>query len=300
MAKRKFDDRFTAVLDQCPWRSAPAETVRRGWRPSVILTLRVALGLGLVFAQVLAESASAAVDEAPVDFERTEVQGRFGGEFLLGPNAMRAGSNGVSVLARDTQITAYGLTVVGDSRLESLTAAPLEEARELGIPANSRIQTLESGRGEDGLDYTRILINEQMMAWVATRDLAQLESLERTEVAGQSFITPVRGRITGRVGMRFHPILRRRIYHAGTDYAAPIGTPVKAAAAGVVTFSGHAGGYGIMIQINHAGGVFTRYAHLSRAHVSEGQRVAQGTLIGRVGNTGRSTGPHLHYERRRH
>jgi murein DD-endopeptidase MepM/ murein hydrolase activator NlpD len=260
------------------------------------MTLRVVLGLGLVFAQVLAQSASSAVGAEPIEVLPSSL---VGGEIPFRTFVRTASASEVSILARDTQISTYGLTGLRDSRVEMSSAAPLEQAQELGIPANSRIQVVETGRGEDGLDYTLILINDEMLAWVATSDLAQVESLERTQVAGLSFITPVRGRITSRVGMRFHPVLRRRVYHAGTDYAAPIGAPVKAAADGVVSFSGHAGAYGIMIQINHAGGIFTRYAHLSRSHVSVGQRVTQGTLIGRVGNTGRSTGPHLHYERRR-
>lgn len=297
MKKRNLNLGLAGLMANRDLRMFPENLAHRAWIRSAKMTLRVVLGLGLVFAQVLAESAAAAVGAEPVEIGPSSLAG---GEIPVGPTVRPASASEVSILARDTQISTYGLMGLRDSRLGILSAAPLEQAQELGIPANSRIQVVEAGRGEDGLDYTRILINDEMLAWVATRDLAQVESLERTEVAGQTFITPVRGRITSRVGMRFHPVLRRRVYHAGTDYAAPIGTPVKAAADGVVSFSGRAGAYGIMIQINHAGGIFTRYAHLSRSHVSVGQRLTQGTLIGRVGNTGRSTGPHLHYERRRH
>ena len=84
--------------------------------------------------------------------------------------------------------------------------------------------------------------------------------------------------------------------HQGVDFAAPVGTPVHSTADGVVTFAGRQGAYGNLIKIEHELGTETRYAHLSRIRVKPGQRVSQGELIGDMGNTGRSTGPHLHYE----
>jgi murein DD-endopeptidase MepM/ murein hydrolase activator NlpD len=85
--------------------------------------------------------------------------------------------------------------------------------------------------------------------------------------------------------------------HRGIDIAAPIGTPVHAAAAGVVEFSAwNSGGYGNMIDIRHPDGTVTRYAHLSRSLVRAGQQVEQGDQIALVGSTGYSTGPHLHFE----
>lgn len=94
---------------------------------------------------------------------------------------------------------------------------------------------------------------------------------------------------------RFHPILGRYTAHLGVDYAAPTGTPVMAAADGVVTHSGWMGGYGNTVKLRHANGFETLYGHLSRLEVRTGQRVAQGTCIGRVGATGLATGPHLDY-----
>ncbi|MBT3343951.1 MAG: M23 family metallopeptidase [Gemmatimonadetes bacterium] len=95
---------------------------------------------------------------------------------------------------------------------------------------------------------------------------------------------------------RFHPILKKNVPHLGTDYAANQGTVVHATARGRVTHAGYNGGYGKMVEISHANGYRTRYAHLSRIHVKKGQRVEQKDLVGRVGATGRATGPHLHYE----
>jgi murein DD-endopeptidase MepM/ murein hydrolase activator NlpD len=95
---------------------------------------------------------------------------------------------------------------------------------------------------------------------------------------------------------RFHPILKRNMPHLGTDYAAAPGTDVWATARGVVSSAGWNGGFGKMVEIRHPNGYRTRYAHLSRIHVREGQRVDKRDLIGEVGATGRATGPHLHYE----
>jgi murein DD-endopeptidase MepM/ murein hydrolase activator NlpD len=94
---------------------------------------------------------------------------------------------------------------------------------------------------------------------------------------------------------RLHPILRTRRPHLGVDFAAPAGTPVRAAADGVVTLAGWQGGYGKTIRLRHGRGLETLYGHLSRIHVRPGQRVEQGTLIGAVGSTGLSTAPHLDY-----
>ena len=84
--------------------------------------------------------------------------------------------------------------------------------------------------------------------------------------------------------------------HQGIDMAGPVGTPIHVTGDGVVTFAGRSGAYGNLIKIRHELGTETRYAHLSRIHVKVGDRVSQGDRIGDMGNTGRSTGPHLHYE----
>jgi len=103
-------------------------------------------------------------------------------------------------------------------------------------------------------------------------------------------------RITSRFSLaRFHPILHETLPHLGVDYAAPTGTPVVAAADGVVALAGWDGGYGQAVRLRHANGFTTLYGHLSRIDVHRGQRVAQGMCIGAVGMTGLATGPHLDY-----
>ena len=107
---------------------------------------------------------------------------------------------------------------------------------------------------------------------------------------GIALIKPINGTITSRFGSR------SRGLHTGLDIANSTGTPIKAAAAGVVTYAGYKGSYGYMVVISHGNGVETYYAHCSRLYVSAGDSVSQGTVIAAVGSTGNSTGPHLHLE----
>ena len=95
---------------------------------------------------------------------------------------------------------------------------------------------------------------------------------------------------------RYHPVLKKQRPHNGTDFGAPTGTPVRAVADGVVTYSGTNGGHGKHVKLDHDGPYDTSYSHLSSISVKKGSRVRQGQIIGKVGSTGMSTGPHLHYQ----
>ena len=105
--------------------------------------------------------------------------------------------------------------------------------------------------------------------------------------------------LTSPFGMRRHPTLGGERMHSGVDLAAPAGSPVYATAGGVVSFANWSGGYGLLVIVDHGGQLETRFGHLSQLMVSRGQSVVQGQVLGLVGSTGRSTGPHLHYEVRR-
>lgn len=104
------------------------------------------------------------------------------------------------------------------------------------------------------------------------------------------------GRVTSGFGKRFHPILKTNRPHMGTDFGAAVGTPVRAVGDGVITLAGKNGGYGNQVQIDHEGPYASSYSHLSVIKVKNGQKVHQGDIVGLVGTTGLSTGPHLHYE----
>ncbi|MDP2119118.1 MAG: M23 family metallopeptidase [Hoeflea sp.] len=112
---------------------------------------------------------------------------------------------------------------------------------------------------------------------------------------------PAPGRdITSKFGNRKDPFLGRLAFHGGIDFRTPTGTPIYSSGSGIVTHAGRNGGYGKMVEIDHGNGITTRYAHLSHVEVREGDTVGMGARIGKSGSTGRSTGPHLHYEIRRH
>lgn len=133
------------------------------------------------------------------------------------------------------------------------------------------------------------------------------EALKAREAirAGQSvkgsgqFIVPVAGRVTSGFGSRVHPISGRVRMHTGVDFGASTGTPILAADSGVVVSAGWRNGYGNTVLIDHGNGLATLYGHQSRLAVRAGQSVAQGDVIGYVGSTGNSTGPHLHFEVRK-
>jgi len=112
----------------------------------------------------------------------------------------------------------------------------------------------------------------------------------------QGLIAPVPGQVSSNFGMRRHPILGYKRMHRGMDFRAGHGTPIYAVTDGVVQTAGRSGGYGNFVKLNHSGGLATGYAHMSRIAVRSGQSVRRGQVIGYVGSTGLSTGPHLHYE----
>ncbi|MEM7665402.1 MAG: M23 family metallopeptidase [Pseudomonadota bacterium] len=112
----------------------------------------------------------------------------------------------------------------------------------------------------------------------------------------RGLLAPVPGPISSRYGMRRHPILGYRRMHAGLDFRARRGTPIVAVTDGTVRSAGRAGGCGNAVRLRHGNGLETRYCHMSRMSVRSGQSVKRGQVIGYVGSTGLSTGPHLHYE----
>ena len=125
----------------------------------------------------------------------------------------------------------------------------------------------------------------------------RLTEAKKIEMAHLPAIKPVNGAIMSGFGMRLHPIFHSYKFHTGIDFDVDQGTPVYATGNGVVRLASNEGdGYGNQIEIDHKIGFVSKYAHLSRISVSYGQKVKRGQLIGYSGNTGQSTGPHLHYE----
>nr|WP_255652604.1 M23 family metallopeptidase [Myxococcus sp. XM-1-1-1] len=136
----------------------------------------------------------------------------------------------------------------------------------------------------------------------ATRQEQSLQELQayfqdqKSLLASTPSVWPARGWVTSDFGQRVDPYTADRVMHSGLDIAAPHGKEVYAPSDGTVVFAGLEGGYGNVIVVDHGYGIKTRYGHLAKMLVKAGDRVKRGALIAAVGNTGRSTGPHLHYE----
>lgn len=140
------------------------------------------------------------------------------------------------------------------------------------------------------------------LAYEANRQISSLSQLvdyftaQEQLLASTPSVWPASGWVTSAFGIRHDPYTKERVMHLGVDVSAPEGTNVLAPARGVVVYAGPRGAYGNLVAIDHDNGIVTHYAHLQRVLVKVGDTVTRGQNIGKVGNTGRSTGPHLHYE----
>ena len=221
------------------------------------------------------------------------------GALLSGSRGHRLGILGGSIAA----LAALGNAIPADAK--SPSAAPLEAQMAGATEAIANVEpdvvTIRVGRAIDleGKPVYADRSNFSGTAGVTVFSTRPILALSRRSNSQLSVIAPLaNGALTSGFGMRAHPLLGTRRFHAGVDLAAPAGSPIRAASGGVITRAGWQGGYGLLVSIGHGGGQETRYGHLSRIAVAPGQAVKQGDLIGFVGTTGRSTGPHLHYEMR--
>lgn len=191
-----------------------------------------------------------------------------------------------------------------DRTLDGLSARNRERRRRLeqvydaaGVP---RPAPASDGKGRGGpfepLPESALTFDMRMQQVLAERAVVAAfeRGLDRTPIR-----TPAKGAsLSSGFGARLDPFLGRPAFHSGLDFEVEYGQPVKATAEGRVVSAGWSGGYGNMVEIDHGGGLSTRYGHMSAIAVAVGDQVRIGTVVGRVGSTGRSTGPHLHYETR--
>ncbi|MDF2841395.1 MAG: hypothetical protein K0Q99_2167, partial [Clostridia bacterium] len=145
----------------------------------------------------------------------------------------------------------------------------------------------------NGIEDSRNVLTEKVIKEPKTQILIKGTKELPPKKGTGTFKMPTRGYLSSRFGSRWGSV------HEGIDLAAPIGTAVNAADGGVVTWVGTRGAYGKLIMVDHGAGYVTYYGHLSKYSVSKGDKVYKGQKIGAVGNTGRSTGPHLHFEIRK-
>jgi murein DD-endopeptidase MepM/ murein hydrolase activator NlpD len=188
---------------------------------------------------------------------------------------------------RAEQRDEVAILVTGRREVQDRLAAREHEHREL-------LAELESNAER----YRAAIDDLEAEGRAIERRLARIAARQRSGAprSGGTMQWPVNGVITSGYGYRTHPVLGYSRLHAGTDFGAAAGTPIVAAEAGTVVSAGWLGGYGNAVVISHGGGVATLYAHQSRVAVGTGARVTRGQVIGYVGSTGMSTGPHLHFE----
>ncbi len=180
---------------------------------------------------------------------------------------------------------------------EAMAATPDEDATSGGLATRPQAtsRTAHGLRlGPVGNRAPSITLGQLMAAYGATPAAGPVTGGTASDTG--PLLVPVDGELSSEFGMRTHPVHGDHRMHTGVDVAAPTGTPIRAAAGGEVVFAGDRGGYGLTIEIDHGNGRTTRYAHQSALDVEVGQRVERGQVIGRVGSTGVSTGPHLHFE----
>jgi murein DD-endopeptidase MepM/ murein hydrolase activator NlpD len=252
-------------------------------RPLDLISFRAAFDLKLEVKRIggllVMNRIPIAVDNTPL-----RIQGRVGGSLFRAARAAGAPAKAVEAYIRaiSTQVdmSSVGANDRFDIIVEHKRAASGETESGKLLYAG-----LDRSRGKD----------LQMMQW---EQGGRTQWFEASGVGKSSGMLqrPVPGRVSSNFGMRRHPILGYSRMHKGMDFRAGYGTPILAAADGRVVRAGWAGGYGKQVRLNHAGGLATSYAHMSRITVQPGQFVRQGQVIGSVGSTGLSTGPHLHYE----
>ena len=219
-----------------------------------------------------------AIDNTPL-----RIRGTVGGSLYRAARAAGAPAKAVEAyikaIASRTSVAAMGANATFDLIVEQAKAATGEV--QLG-------SLLYAGLDRAGKKVA-------LAAWTEDGRTSWYDTTGTGERKGM-LATPTAGRITSNFGMRRHPVLGYARMHKGMDIAAPRGTPIYAALDGVVVAAGRAGGYGNVVKLSHGNGLASAYGHMSRIIARGGQRVARGQLIGYVGSTGLSTGPHLHFE----
>jgi murein DD-endopeptidase MepM/ murein hydrolase activator NlpD len=251
---------------------------------------------------------------APLPEERPDLRARLGDasgrsilnayvptpQVALAPTAAERADQIFSLLTRSL----HGIEEEQVRQMEALAAEAFETVDQITTALETAglkldgIDEEESGLGGpflplDDADRFEATIEELDVA------LARLDTA-RAAARDMPIHNPAPGQsISSNFGPRRDPFLRRPAMHAGMDFRARTGTPILAGGAGKVVAAGWAGGYGRLVEIDHGNGYSTRYAHMSKITVSKGDEVSTGDQIGLVGSTGRSTGPHLHYEVRR-
>ena len=191
-------------------------------------------------------------------------------------------------------VVAAGLSIAAHPAMANASAS----AADIQAPLRAAQESGQSVSGDEDAQFRKLFTS-----WQNFEQTGLAVAKTQAPVAGKLTAVSIPSRnplekdvLTSGFGVREHPVLGGRRAHKGVDLAAPTGTPVYAPADGVVSRASWFSSYGLYISLEHGGEMQTRYGHLSRLNVAEGETVRKGDVIGYVGSTGRSTGPHLHYE----
>ena len=220
-----------------------------------------------------------AVDDTPL-----RVQGRVGSSLYRSARAAGAPASAIEAYLKAIASRISIGSIPSSARFDIIVAQRRAETGEVET-GGLLLAGLERGNKKD----------LRLMKWTAGGRDAWFDGTGTGETRG-AMKQPVVGRLTSSFGLRRHPLLGFSRMHRGMDFGAPMGSPILAATDGTVAFAGWHGGHGKYVRLNHPGSMATGYAHMSRIVAKPGQKVRQGQVIGYVGSTGLSTGPHLHYE----
>jgi murein DD-endopeptidase MepM/ murein hydrolase activator NlpD len=251
-------------------------------RPLEKLAFRARFDLGL---ELVRSGGMLALNKVPIAIDNTplRIRGRAGSSLYRTARAAGVPAKAVEAFIKSIATRVPISRVGANSEFDIIVERARAETGEVQL-GNLLYAGLNGGA-------TRV----QLVRWDAAGRTEWYDASGKGERKG-AMSMPVAGRISSSFGLRRHPLLNFVRMHKGTDIAAPSGTPIRASADGVVTFSGRAGGYGNFVKLSHGGGLATGYGHMRSIAVRNGTRVARGQVIGYVGSTGISTGPHLHYE----
>ncbi|QIG81630.1 M23 family metallopeptidase [Stakelama tenebrarum] len=266
---------FDVRLGRRSDKSQPRPLERLGFRARFDLSVEVSRGADgtLALRQI-----PIAVDSTPL-----RIRGKVGSSLYRSARAAGAPAKAVEAFIRAIA-TRMSMSQIGaDADFEMIVARDRAETGEVRF-GNVLFGGIQQGS-------TKV----QLASWDYQGRTEWFDMDGKGEKRG-SMVRPVHGRLTSSFGMRWHPVLGRRRMHKGWDIAAPSGTPIRAIADGRVTFSGRNGGYGNFVRLRHSSGLQSAYGHMLRTAVRSGARVRRGDVIGYVGSTGVSTGPHVHFE----
>ncbi len=197
--------------------------------------------------------------------------------------------------------------------IKDIEGTQLSQIRTLAKGAKNTAEDIKSALNSAGLPISDVVETAEGGPYIPASEGAQITAFDKevekldkaldvldhvkSEARRYPIGNPVPGsETTSHFGYRKDPLLGTQAFHSGIDFRAETGHHIKSPAAGVVVTAGRTGGYGNMVEVRHKGGIITRFGHMNSIYVREGDTVEEGTVLGEVGSTGRSTGPHLHYE----